>query len=345
MIGQHVPISWATRQAAGAVANGISIERLFERAMISPRFGDNRDRISTLQLTLFQAVLVQETDDSTHMMLRHRNEPQTGPIGFRILFGSSNLEDGLKALAHFYEMASRSIRFQLTTEGAHAFFAVRIEEDTPSSSLQEDIQLVYFYLGLSCFLQSPFPVSWVATRDPEHFNLGSTHYAMGCPVRYRDKAGIAFPRALLEQRPPQATIGEYFWRPMQSALIMMEPKASREILLNEINNHNLQVGSIAARLNIAPSTYRRRMTESGPGFRQYRERTLLDATMLLLKNESWCIEAIAAELGYSDARSLRRFVKRTTGRTPSELRKDLGTEIPPAKLYDRLKETLISLQN
>lgn len=345
MLDQHVPLSWATRQAAGAVAGGVDLDHLFERALISRRYGDDRDRISPLQLTLFQALLVEATEDSTHGLLSRRLDPKTGPIGFRILFGSRNLEDGLKALAQFYDMASRTIRFQLTTEGSQAFFAAHVADDGPGACIQEDIQLVYFYLGLCCFLQAPFPASWVVTRDPEHFNLGARHYAMDCPVRYGAKAGIAFPKALLARRPTAVQIGEYFWQPLEAALGMMAPARPADLLTGEVNNHELQVGSMAAKLDIAPSTYRRRMAQNGPGFRQFRERILLNATLSLLKSEAWCVEAIAAELGYSDARSLRRFVKRATGRTPSELREEFRDQAPPARLYDRLRETLTSLQN
>tara|TARA_R110000868_G_scaffold177234_1_gene415594 strand:+ start:3527 stop:4564 length:1038 start_codon:yes stop_codon:yes gene_type:complete len=343
VIVQQIPLSWATRQAAAAVANGLSLDRLFDRALITPKFGDDRDRISPLQLTLFQAVLVSETNDSTHLMLRARIDPHTGPLGFRILFSSANLGDGLRALARFYEMASCAIQLQLSTEGDYAFLALHAEDDGTGGILQEDIQLVYLYLGLTSFLGRPFPVSWLITRDTGHFNLGSTHYAMGSPVRLGNCSGLAFPKALLSSQPPAIRIDEFLWRPIQSALLLMEKQSPVDLPSLGVNNRDLQVDTLAAELNMAPSTFRRMMTQNGASFRKVRERALLDATINLLKTQSWCVEAIAAELGYSDARSLRRFVKRATGRTPSELREELGLAVPPAKLYARFKETIGSL--
>ncbi|WP_050422376.1 helix-turn-helix domain-containing protein [Bradyrhizobium tropiciagri] len=76
---------------------------------------------------------------------------------------------------------------------------------------------------------------------------------------------------------------------------------------------------LAKEAGVSTSTLRRRLAIDG-GFRHARERTLAQSAVRRLRDSDDSVEAIAAELGYSDARSLRRFLKNTTGSTPSQIR-------------------------
>ena len=106
-----------------------------------------------------------------------------------------------------------------------------------------------------------------------------------------------------------------------------------------VSNQKLSVTNFANDLGLAPSTYRNGLAQQGNNFRKFREQALVDAALVLLRS-AISIDAIAVELGYSDARSFRRFMKSATGRTPSELRHDLGQNVPPLKLRARLKEIM-----
>jgi len=338
MSSRTVPLSWATRLSAGAVERGISLERLFDRALIAPRFGDDRDEISTLQLVLLYATLILETGDGTHALLRRRHPPETGPLGLRILLGSPDLADGLDALAKFYQLSSTAVRWSVSTEGAEAFVAVRIEDDGPGGLLEEDIQLCYLYFGLTCFLGRPLPVSWVTTRDAAHVNIGARHYLLGGPVRRGAASGFAFRKSFLAMSPATAGFEEFGWRPLRQAFNLLETLDNG--VSADVNNRDLRVANLAADLNISPATYRRMMVRDGEGFRQVRERALLDAALDRLRTQSSSLDAIAADLGYSDARSLRRFIKRATGRTPNELRQDFALAVPPSRLHARLRTVI-----
>ena len=340
MFDQQIPLSWATRQATQAVACGISLDRLFDRALITPVHGDDRDTISPLQLTLFQAVMVLETNDGTHSMVRHRLEPELGPLAFRILLGGGNLGDSLLALSKFFEIATRLIRYSLTIQGTQAVLSLQID-DRDGGIWQEDIQLVYLYLGLTYFLAQLFPVTCVTTRNREHVNLGAMHYAFNCPVRLGSCTSLSFPKELLVCRPRHPGTDEFAWVPLRDALQMMEPSGATGG--DGVSNQTLRAAAMADEQLMAPSTMRRRLARDGLKFRQLREQALRDKALRLLNMRPFCIEAIAAELGYADARSFRRFIKRATGRTPSELRDDHQAAVPPAKLYKRFEEVILAL--
>ncbi len=331
---QTIPLSWATRQASGAVENGLALDRLFDQALIVPRFGDDRDRISPLQLTLLYALLLHGTEDGVHMMARSRLPIEVGQLAQRVLLGSRRLGEGLEAMAKFYQMCFPSLRLNLSIEEGHAFLALEFQDDRPEAVLQEDVQLGFLYLGLTHFAGRPFPLSWVATRDPSHMNIDGAHWAMKCKVRLQSCAGLAFPKSLLMMQRQINDASDAVWDPLEAWISFIEDASP---ITTHVNNRDLRVVRLAGERGVAPSTYRRLMSKTDRGFREMRERMLIDSALALLRNETRSLEAIAEELGYSDERSFRRFVKRVTGQTPSEIRHS-STRVSPVELRARLKE-------
>jgi AraC-like DNA-binding protein len=71
---------------------------------------------------------------------------------------------------------------------------------------------------------------------------------------------------------------------------------------------------------VSPATFRRRNSVAGDSFRRFREEPLVEVSLCLLADEARSVSSIAAELGYADVRSYRRFIKGATGSTPDQLR-------------------------
>ncbi len=76
---------------------------------------------------------------------------------------------------------------------------------------------------------------------------------------------------------------------------------------------------IARALGISERTLRRRLEQEGTHFRQLQQDTLLQTARNLL-NQGLTVEVTARRLGYADASSFRRALKRICGVTPSDLR-------------------------
>ena len=83
---------------------------------------------------------------------------------------------------------------------------------------------------------------------------------------------------------------------------------------------------IARSLGISERTLRRRLEQEGTSFRQLQQDTLLGSARNLLAL-GLTVETTAQRLGYADASSFRRALKRICGITPSDLR----AESPSAK--------------
>ena len=107
---------------------------------------------------------------------------------------------------------------------------------------------------------------------------------------------------------------------------------------------DLRLDVIARESGISPSTLRRHITSVHGGFRQVRRKILVDAGTQLLSSSSRSVESIAAQLGYSDARSFRRFIKAATGKTPDALRAEkpsARTQVLTPEIYDRTRDAAL----
>lgn len=74
MFEAGIPLSWIERQTEGAVAAGISREKLYADCLIEPQHGDDRDRASSAQLTLLYMNICTSIDDEAHGLGGSRSE-------------------------------------------------------------------------------------------------------------------------------------------------------------------------------------------------------------------------------------------------------------------------------
>lgn len=87
--------------------------------------------------------------------------------------------------------------------------------------------------------------------------------------------------------------------------------------------------AVARRLGMSPATLRRRLAEAGASFRGLSEGARRSAALALLATGR-PIDDVAADLGFSDARSLRRACQRWFGASPGAYRKRQAKKDAPA---------------
>ena len=324
-----IPLSWARRHCANAVAEGVCLDYLFEQALISPRFGDDRDRISSAQLALLYYHANISTEDEAR-----RNSRAAIPIGFgtlavRTLFGCSTLEAAIGAVIHLYEMASSAMKVRLRVEHEEASLIVHCEGGRTGADTMslEDSYLSFLFMCINHFLGRRLPLIDMVTRDPAHMNLGSAHWATGAVVRLGGVSAMRFPRAMLAS--PRVSSGQdnMFWDIFRPWLDFVEGRAIADFG-PDFSRDAWRVDVQAEAAGVSAATYRRRMDQSEGGFRQTRAAAIVAASLPMLLNTRDSIDSVAVRLGYSDARSFRRFIKASTGKTPLEWRGDeIGGDI------------------
>ncbi|MBO2448611.1 helix-turn-helix domain-containing protein [Actinomadura barringtoniae] len=86
---------------------------------------------------------------------------------------------------------------------------------------------------------------------------------------------------------------------------------------------------VARRLATSPRTFQRRLHQEGTTWSEEVERARQAEATRLLRGTGLNLDAIAARIGYSDLRALRRAVHRWHGQAPADLRRHLTTASQP----------------
>jgi AraC-like DNA-binding protein len=184
----------------------------------------------------------------------------------------------------------------------------------------EDTYLSWIFMHCMYFLGSRMPVAVVSTRDPFHFNLGGRHFAIGAPLRFGAVTSMQFPRVLLGRRGLSRAGANPHWDCFRLWLDFIEHGDAAPAMDRYLTARgHLHLDDFAERACRSASTIRRRLRGDG-GFRRSRSHALAAAAVRKLRYSDDSVDSIAAELGYSDARSLRRFLKTATGATPQQIR-------------------------
>lgn len=260
---------------------------------------------------------------------RHAIGPTTVPDGsFHLLLAAMrlghDLGDGLSRLA----AAARIVWPDLPLEVRHgrdlALRFAGLAGAAPQRALYVEMVVVVIHTA-SCWMTGRHlrPRRLVAPEGAAPA-AGSLYALMGCPVHWRgDDVVLAYPADM-------ATLGIVadrfdLWPSLLFETyrqITAEPMArtsTTEQALDLLWQAPLDQGRLAAALGLSVPTLRRRLADEGQSYRgliaQVRQQQALSA----LRGEAG-LEDLAAGLGYSEARSLRRATRRWFGASPSQLR-------------------------
>ena len=342
MFNQRIPISQVMRHCAGIARLGNSVDEVLRQSLIERSFGDDRDQVSFDQFGLLMLNTASWIDDESSGLGTRRIDSGIGALAAHAVMGCSTLEYALAAMGRIYH--STSIRFGVVLEEEDALLVVHGDkaQSDPLAPVLEELYTIFLFGILSYFVGRPLPVRAHQTRDPLHANLQGRHWATFAPVRLADVAGLRVPRTVLAAHRVGQGSDHIYWDMIQPWLSLAEGHAALADA-RFVKLEDLRVDVLAAEACVSPSTLRRKMTRTQGGFRQVRQRLVVDAGLQLLRGSSRSVDAVAAELGYADARSFRRFIKAATGMTPEVLRADRSAARPSAALVrERIKAAALS---
>ena len=321
-----LPYNCVKQHTAGAVRKGISLESLLAKSHIHLRYGDDRDIVSPIQRLLLCVTTAFDLGDATHGLARAGVGTSYSAIGLRMALGSLNLEEAIQALARLYGLASSAVHIQLTTEQEIAVLSVHMDTlDEKDVAYLEENFLIWMFMQCMHFLGRPPPILAVTLRDPLHFSLGLSHWAIRAPVRYGEVTSFRFPKRLLSE-PPSCRAGEnVLWEATPSYIALVSEGTAVAATTSYYSSDGfLRFSDMVRDAGVSATTLRRRFQASNGQFREARRRALVQAASDRLCASDDSVQTIAAELGYSDARSLRHFLKIATGLTPQQIRDRRG---------------------
>jgi AraC-like DNA-binding protein len=300
----------------GAVERGISQSQLFKSSYIDE---GSQERISLAQIVLLNITTILDTDDFLLGLGKHALPPSHLPLMLRIMTGCNTLERALESLVRFHKMEG-PIGLELRTDDLGATLVVSCDDDFgfERAPLIEDYYLSTIFGALTYFLGRRFPAALVTTRN-RGVNQGERHWSLEAPVRLGSFAALHFRTSLLGEQRQGNVADDICWVTLERRL-SVDRSLTAGPRRPPVSTRLLNTDALCAELGISPATFRRRNTASGQGFRRFREETLVEASLGLLADESRSVTSIAADLGYADVRSFRRFIKGATGLTPDQLR-------------------------
>ena len=319
---QTIPLSWALRISAAAIAAGVREEDLLEKSLIDRRHGDHRDTISHAQYILLCMNTALSTEDALHGLGSRNLHMGYSPLTVRVMDGCATLEDAIHSLDKFYRLASSSVRVKLTTEQGHASLIVHAEGRNPEAGMVlEENQLGWLFVCCSHFLGRFMPLIDATVRNQRPVEACGAYWALRAQVRRGEVSALRFDKTLLAAPRVGAAGANAFWDCLRPWVQFVEGQNRFPEDPARTDNRTLRLKRLAQRAGVSASTLRRRFRDNEGGFRDARRRAIVAVSLERLKGTQASVEAIAAALGYADARSFRRFLKSAIGQTPDEIRK------------------------
>jgi AraC-like DNA-binding protein len=149
-----------------------------------------------------------------------------------------------------------------------------------------------------------------------------------CPVRFgADANRLVFPVTLLGQplptpyEPTRAVAVDACRRLLDLDGARPDITVAIEALLNRNLRHPLTMAETAHHLHVTERTLRRQLAAAGERYSTIRDRVRERRATFLLRESALRIDAVAHEVGFSDAREFRRAYIRWTGHPPSATRR------------------------
>lgn len=188
------------------------------------------------------------------------------------------------------------------------------------------VEMVVVVLHTACCWmagQKLEPRRLVAPKDDAPGN-GALFALLGCPVvRRGNDMELVYPSSAADLR----IVADRFelWPSLlfetyrQITAQPLERVSTAEQVLDLLWQAPLDQVRVAAMMGLSVPTLRRRLAEEGHSFRGLLSHVRQQQTLAALKAEMG-LEDLAAGLGYSEARSLRRATRRWFGAPPSQLR-------------------------
>jgi AraC-like DNA-binding protein len=301
----------------GAVLHGLSRDALLRDSLIEP---EHHDKVSFAQAGLLYVHTMIEMDDQFIGLGRCAIPTSQLAVLLRVMIGCGTLGSALNSLVQFHRSAPpMSVRVQ--TDGLGVTLSVHCDDAFAGANapLIEDIYIQSIFGGMSYFFGRPLPATAVSTRNHNNPTIGVRHYSMLIPLQLATVAAIHFPASLMSERRQGEPSDDIYWSVCENWLATANG-ASVRASDNIVSIKQLNTKVLCTELRISPATFRRRNSMERGGFRRFREETLVEASLTFLADDSRSISSIAAELGYADVRSYRRFIRGATGLTPDQLR-------------------------
>ncbi|TAJ71857.1 MAG: AraC family transcriptional regulator [Phenylobacterium sp.] len=309
-----IPIEWVHRRFESQ--NGGLFDDLLRRTGVAP----GAEFLTRAENTLLMLHSIMALRDEGHALGSRRLPPGFASVGLRVMGSARTLGAGLEALSRYFAVANATFQLDLSIHGDEAEIILRATgPDRVQAALLEDIWLAPLNAFMAWHIRDRTPVISITTACPDHPSLGGRHFWDSTPVVANGRTALRLPTACLALERRAASFEEPLWDALRFSLSDDREPAT---LLDgaPIDAHTpRQAFMILPHLG-ARQARRRVRKATGASFRDLRAEAIVGRARDLLSETDRSVSDIAAELGYAEERSFRRFLRGRTGLSPSAIR-------------------------
>ena len=309
-----IPIEWVQRRFQ-AQSEGL-FEELLRRTGVSPGV----ETLTRPENTLLMLHSIVAQRDEGHALGSRRLPPGFASVGLRVMGSARTLGAGLEALARYFAVADATFELDLRIDGDEAEVSLRATgADRAQAALLEDIWLAPLTAFIAWHIRDRTPVTLMTTARPDHPSLGGRHFWDSAPVAVHERTALRLPAASLRLARRATAFEEPLWDALRFSL-REDRDAARLPDGSAIDAQTTRQAFMALPLLGARQARRRVREVAGANFRDLRAEAIVGRAREMLCESARPVADIAAELGYAEERSFRRFLRKRTGLSPTAIR-------------------------
>ena len=315
---------------SGAKKSGLDCERILARAGIRPEvLSKTGGRLSQDQFARFISLLTRITQDEIWLLGSRPIKPGTFKTMCKLLVPCHDLREAIQVGCRFYHLMSDDFAIRLQSDAGEAciWIADSIDDDEQRRTLHGVILFILY--GLICWLVGrKLPLTTVHHKSAYRATASDLQSFYEAPIlSNQGRTELRFDAAFLELPiiSDEMRLRRFLASVPSVLLVRYRDKTSfaervRGILKRDLTR-SLSLEDVAERLNVSPTTLRRRLQqESDVGFQELKDRIRRDMALHLLLKSRLSLEDIGVSVGFSEMSTFYRAFRRWTGQAPGEYR-------------------------
>lgn len=315
------------------LARGWDAGELLRQAGIAPALIESPlARVSAAQFSALWLGVAGVLDDELFGQDARRMKVGSFAMLCRTLVHCENLRSALLCMARFFNLILDDFHCSLQEADGRASLVIE-ESPAPAPRILGHETLLMMQHGLACWLVGRrIPILAAAFSYPEP-SRSAEYRRMYCDALSfsQGATALAFDAAYLARPLVQSQRSAKEFIAAAPANIVLKYKNSSGLAAQIRRHLRAATGSewpdfeqVADRLNMSPSTLRRRLEDEGQSFQSIKDQLRRDLAIHFLCHTRKSVADVAADLGFAEVSAFHRAFKKWTGTRPGSYRDQLS---------------------
>lgn len=327
-----IPIDWVHKRFQ------TQSKGLFEELLRRTGVASGSTSLTRSENTLLMLHSILALRDEGHALGARRLPPGFASVGLRVMGSARTLGAGLEALARYFAVADATLDLRLRIDGDEAEVTLcATGRDRAQAAMLEDIWLAPLSAFIAWHIHNRTPVTSMTTACPDHPSLGGRHFFESAPVTVHERSALRLPTVSLGLERRATAFEEPLWDALRFSLC--EDDDTARLPDGGAIDAQTPRQAFMALPNLSARQARRKVREAtGSSFRDLRAVALVERARQLLCETARPVADVAAELGYAEERSFRRFLRKRTGLSPSTIRAQGASDVRLSAVHRQIHD-------